>query len=314
MADTEVVGRARKFLGGEEFQFVDANKLWEQLKEEDELSLARLVLKRMREEPASISDGVQSDAKSKLYQQEALLTSKDPELGTAIRHDLALEVLRQAFNYLDKKGPSDKGGSLERAETLGIAGGIYKRRWNDLGQLRDLLQACEFYQRGAECEMGEDAYPHINAACVEDMLAAAGDHPEERRKRAKELREDILKKLPPSSSWFNAATRIEALFGLRRYDEATALLRQTETKRAPWKLRTMAEQHVQLAHLHEERPLEVEKIRRLLLSPRRVGVPGRAQRPARRGSALLRIGWEHRRGLLLAQAARVDAQGQAAHA
>jgi predicted acylesterase/phospholipase RssA len=261
MADTETVGKARRFLAGEDLQFEDAKKLWKQLKKDDELALARRILERMREEPKSISDGVPGSARDELCQQEALLTSKDPELSAAVRHDMALGLLRQGFTYLDKKDPADKGGPVARAETLGIAGGICKRRWNDLGQLKDLLQAGEFYQRGAQCEMGEDAYPHINAAFVEDLLAAAGDDPVERRNRAEKLRKNILEKLPARTGWFNTATRIEALFGLKRYDEATALLGQVTTKPDPWELRTMAEQHVQLAHLHEERPLEVEKIR-----------------------------------------------------
>jgi hypothetical protein len=67
---------------------------------------------------------------------------------------------------------------------LGIAGGICKRKWNDLGQLKDLLRAIEFYQRGTKCDMGDDAYPHINTAFVEDLLAEAGDRSDERRKRA----------------------------------------------------------------------------------------------------------------------------------
>jgi predicted acylesterase/phospholipase RssA len=264
MPETVAVEKARRFLRGEELPFPEANALWKQLKAEVELSVAREVLKRMREKPESISDGVPSDAatKNKLCQQEALLTSKDPELNTATRHDEARKLLSNGFDYLHNPS-SDEGGSVERGETLGIAGGICKRRWNDLGQLKDLLEATEFYQRGAKCEMGDDAYPHINAAFVEDLLAAAGDQPDERRKRANYLRKEILQKLKVSDTWLNAATRAEALFGLKEYDRAAEVLRQIKpsTKPEPWELRTMAEQHAQLAHLHEERPLEIAKIR-----------------------------------------------------
>src|SRR5262249_42363713 len=187
-----------------------------------------------------------------LCRQEALLTSKDPELDTATRHDEALNLLTSGFEFIENK---ELAGD---SETLGIAGGICKRRWNDLGQLKDLVQAAEFYERAAKDELGDDAYPHINAAFLEDLLAAAGDRPAERRERAKELRERILKDLPTSDTWFNAATRTEALFGLGKYAEATEVLRRTgaDVKRAPWELRTLAEQLAQLAYLREERPLE----------------------------------------------------------
>jgi predicted acylesterase/phospholipase RssA len=265
MPDTDAVIQARKFLQGEELRFADATALWKDLKAEDEISLARRVIQQIRHEPASISDGVPTDAPSrnKLCQQEALLTSKDPELDVATRHDEALSVLREGFEYVEGSRSSDDGGSVERGETLGIAGGICKRRWNHLGQLKDLLRAGEFYERGAKCEMGDDAYPHINAAFVEDLLAAAGDEPDDRHKRASDLRKEILQKLAPRATWFNAATRAEAFFGLKQYEKATEVLRRIDpaTKPELWELRTMAEQHAQLAHLHEDRPLEVEKIR-----------------------------------------------------
>jgi hypothetical protein len=41
---------------------------------------------------------------------------------------------------------------------VGIAGGIRKRRWNDLGQLQDLRAAAAFYERGAKNAYGDDAY------------------------------------------------------------------------------------------------------------------------------------------------------------
>src|SRR5262249_5883645 len=254
MSDTETVSNARKFLRGERLKFAEANELWKQLKNEDQLSLARRVLRQLREKPLCLSDGVPNNIQTReiLCRQEALLTSKDPELDTATRHDEALNLLTSGFEFIENK---ELAGD---SETLGIAGGICKRRWNDLGQLKDLVQAAEFYERAAKDELGDDAYPHINAAFLEDLLAAAGDRPAERRERAKELRERILKDLPTSDTWFNAATRTEALFGLGKYAEATEVLRRTgaDVKRAPWELRTLAEQLAQLAYLREERPLE----------------------------------------------------------
>ena len=252
MPDTDAVSHARKFLRGEQLKFAEANALWKRLKKEDQLSLARQVLCQLREKPLCLSDGLPNDTPTKeiLCRQEALLTSKDPELDAATRHDEALTLLANVFGFIENAELAGDG------ETLGIAGGICKRRWNDLGQLKDLVKAAEFYERAAKNELGDDAYPHINAAFIEDLLAAAGDRPAERRERAKKLRERIQKDLPVSGTWFNAATRAEALFGLGKYAEATEALRRVGPKPAPWELRTMAEQLAQLAYLREECPLE----------------------------------------------------------
>ena len=254
MPDTDAVSNARKFLRGEQLKFAEANKLWKQLKNEDQLSLARRVLRQLREKPLCLSDGVPNDTTTKevLYREEALLTSKDPELDAATRHDDALSLLASKFEFIANSKLAGDG------ETLGIAGGICKRRWNDLGQLKDLVLAAEFYERAAKDKLGDDAYPHINSAFLEDLLAAAGDRPAERRERARKLRERIEKDLPASGTWFNAATRAEALFGLGKYAEATETLRRVEAagRPAPWELRTMAEQLAQLAYLREVRPLE----------------------------------------------------------
>jgi tetratricopeptide (TPR) repeat protein len=244
MRESEMVKRARKFLGGENLTFDAAFETLEPLQQEDQLSLARRVLERMRKKPESISGGVPEreirgiPIADHLCQQEALLTSKDPELSAAIRHDQALEILRKAFRFIRENSqlPGD-------AETLGIAGGICKRKWNDLGQIKDLIRAAEFYRRGAENDLKQDPYPHINAAFLEDLLAAAGDQPVERRKPATELRQKIIDELPDKSDWWTVATRAEAFFGLGRYDDATRALEQVakSERRAPWKLRSMAQ-------------------------------------------------------------------------
>jgi predicted acylesterase/phospholipase RssA len=259
MPDTDAVSHAHKFLRGEQLKFAEVDELWKRLKKEDHLSLARQVLRQLREKPRCLSDGMpnQSPTKDVLCRQEALLTSKDPELDAATRHDEALTLLADGFEFIENKQLAGDG------ETLGIAGGICKRRWNDLGQLKDLVQAAEFYERAARNKLGDDAYPHINAAFIEDLLAAAGDLPAERRERAKKLRERIQRDLPVSGTWFNAATHAEALFGLGKYAEATEALRRfgTHVKPAPWELRAMAEQLAHLAYLREEHPLEHQPIR-----------------------------------------------------
>ncbi len=246
---------ARNFLHGGKLPFDEADDLWKQLKREDELSLARQVLARIRS-GEGLLDQLPADRsiRRKLCQQEALFTSKDLELSAGVRHDRALEVLGQEF---DLPSPALDGDG----ETLGIAGGIHKRRWEDLGQLEDLRLAARYYRRGAAGEMGYDAYSHINAAFLQDLLAEAGDDPEQRRKEAEEMRRQILAQLPQleevpdDSKWWNAATRAEAHLGLGEYRAATAALRAQKPP-APWELQTTARQLARLAHMREERPLD----------------------------------------------------------
>ncbi len=210
--------RSRAFLAGANLTFDEANALWRQLLKDDEPSLARSVLSAMRAGD-QLSDGLPAkrSLREKLCQQEAMLTSKDPELSSAVRHDRALEVLTDEFDLDDPR--------FDDVETLGIAGGILKRRWVELGQHRDLQRSAELYLRGAGDDLGEDAYAHINAAFLEDLLASTGDDPGPRRARAKALRERIAEELPVlADNWWNAASRAEALFGLRRYGEAKTAL------------------------------------------------------------------------------------------
>jgi hypothetical protein len=93
-------------------------------------------------------------------------------------------------------------------------------------------------------------------------LAEAGDDPDVRRRRARELRERIVRDLKvQTDNWFNAATRAEANLGLGLYEDAIAAL-DTRAKPAPWELETTARQLATLAHLREEKPLAKPEVRR----------------------------------------------------
>jgi len=255
---SESTARARSFLAGEALYFAEADALWRELKKGDELSLARAVLARLRESDRVgdiLFDAFTTDRaiRAELCQQEAELTSKDGELSAGIRHTRAIELLKNEFGNLHAPELTD-------AETLGIAAGIFKRKWFDLGQLPDLQASAELYERGARGPLGDDAYPHINAAFLEDMLAARGDDPAARRARAAAIRQRIVDELPRSGSWWNAASRAEALLGLGRYSDASAELKAVP-KPPLWKLETSARQMATLAHLRVERPLDDPEIR-----------------------------------------------------
>jgi hypothetical protein len=56
LPDTDTVSHAHKFLWGAQIKFAEANEPWKRLKTEDQLSLARQVLRRC-EKPLCLSDG-----------------------------------------------------------------------------------------------------------------------------------------------------------------------------------------------------------------------------------------------------------------
>ena len=161
-----------------------------------------------------------TDAIDELFRAEAELTSKDPELNAAERHGRALEILAKRF---DVRSPRYDGN----AELLGTAAGIYKRRWQDLGRFDDLKASADFYARGAVGSLGADAYAQINAAFLDDLVAAQGVEPEMRQQRATAIRQRILDNLEPDpTNWWNVASRAEAQVGLGQYAKATLVLRE----------------------------------------------------------------------------------------
>ena len=253
----DYVDDARRFLAGESLDFRQADALWKELLKLDNLPLARATLSRLRQGKYLI-DALPDDKAvlDELCRQEALLTSKDPDLGAATRHRLALDILRERFVLQDPVLDGD-------AETLGIAGGIYKRQWEDLGQYDDLRRAADYYRRGAGGKMTKDAYAHINAAFLEEILASRSDDAIERRSRANEIRTRIIAHIPDTETeWWSAASRAEALLGLRSYDEAAETIAKAKRSEM-WKRQTTTRQMASLAHLLEPEPLRVPGIQDL---------------------------------------------------
>ena len=95
--------------------------LVKQLKREKAFGYARKLLGLARESLDLAADG---QVKLKLAQEHALCTYKDPDLPVRSRLDRALEILNAADALLE----------TENRETLGLAGAIFKRRWEVAGQ------------------------------------------------------------------------------------------------------------------------------------------------------------------------------------
>ncbi|HYJ14262.1 MAG TPA: tetratricopeptide repeat-containing protein, partial [Candidatus Limnocylindria bacterium] len=250
---------ALEYLAGAAQRFEVLNKLRKQLKSENEITLARRMIAKLRKEEALL-DELPLSQKADLCRQQAELTSKDPELSVNSRHDIALKILGDMFAL-------DSVALNGDAETLGIAGGICKRRWIDLGQYEDLQRAAEYYRRGALGPVGEDGYAQINAAFMQDLLAHASGTESSIRQEANKIREKILNELPAldkvkaDNQWWNAATRAEALFGLGRYSEAAAAIKACPKRPETWCLQSAAQQFAVLAQLRDKRPLQNPELR-----------------------------------------------------
>ena len=88
---------ALEYLGGAAQLFEVLNKLRKQLKSENEITLARRVIAKLRKEE-DLLDELPPGQKAELCRQQAELTSKDPELSVNSRHDIALKILSDMFD------------------------------------------------------------------------------------------------------------------------------------------------------------------------------------------------------------------------
>jgi predicted acylesterase/phospholipase RssA len=165
-----------------------------------------------------------SEIYPQVFQKYAVYTYKDPDLPVAWRLDRALKILK------DSKGARDLL-TTEDQETLGIAGAIYKRKWEIDGQRQHLERALSYYLKGyaqgapadsrsdilgylqknpdANLRADDDrGYNGINAAFILDLLAyqeeeeaknakVPSDTAERRREHARRIREEIVRSVPP---------------------------------------------------------------------------------------------------------------------
>lgn len=225
-------------------------ELAELLRDNDQFSYARRLFRRLSE----------ADGKDvKLRQQHALCTYKDRELPATRRLDRALEIL-QAEEPLEES---------TNGETLGLAGAVYKRKWQAEGKLADLESAYRAYLRGYDRPDEADPkyddereYDGINAAFVLDLLAGAaerdtsggGPQAKQLRDEASAIRANLVealraKRAEGRENEWDPATLAEALFGLERFDEATLELETVRAKQTGWKRETTAAQLGEIARL-----------------------------------------------------------------
>ena len=235
-------------------------KLAEQLKTATAFNYARRILARAAGD-ATLEQG---KLKLKIYQRWSLCTYKDSDLPADARLDKALNILCQIEDL----------ATATNQETLGIAGAIYKRKWEIDNQKLQLERSLLYYRRGYEQGAANDqGYNGINAAFVLDLLAyqeeeaaakinSTSDIAKERRAEAHRIREDITQVVPPladkpetaylKKEWRFYSTVAEAHFGIGNYDEAVNWLERGEEKTKPvadWEKESTLKQLARLAIL-----------------------------------------------------------------
>ena len=261
--ESDHVDKARGILQGElKVAPTEILDLVKSLKAEMKFSYARRVLGRARND-ARIE--VNKKDKLKIFQESALCTYKDEDLPADERLDSALRILDEIAKF-------DTGTDQE---TLGLRGGIYKRKWEIDNQRENLERSLFYYLRGYEQGPRNDqGYTGINAAFVLDRLASLEQHEaeragrtspvaDERRQKALEIRKDIAKQVgdlinDPEHEWVTVkwwyyATLAEAHFGLEDYDEAVKWIYEGQAKAKPiyeWEQETCARQLAAIARLH----------------------------------------------------------------
>lgn len=176
---------------------------------------------------------------SYLVQQQALATykSKSPDAVTSLRN------ARTVLSELKPDTSSD-------AETVGLWGAIHKRLWEVTQDARDLNTAIRSYARGYFIK--DDYYNGINFAYLLNVRAAhsSGDDAIADRVQARRIRREVLElcdralateglaSAPPlgradqESVFWLYATKVEALFGLGRQNDASAF-REAIVNHAP---------------------------------------------------------------------------------
>ena len=260
---------AERFIGGDALSAAQADAIWRACKADEAFSQARRVLTR-RCDPVPPSD--------ELREQWALMTSSDPDLAASVRHDWALQIL-------------DARLDTSSAETLGIAGGIFKRRWEWDGRTASLEHslahylapidrgwtpsvAIEDHDRGGTGVTAHDGYPAINAAFVCDLLAEQTNDPISQgayRVRADALRRRITEAIAARDYW-TQATLAEAWFGLGDIARAESLLRAaSQLNPDPWQRRATADQMARLGSLRGIAYADTTRVVQALVGEGRTG-------------------------------------------
>ena len=258
----EAERRAREIIRGVSAQSNDVLDLEKVLRSGRRFGLARKILERIKDRADVVGD---RKLGLKVSQKHALCTYKDADLPADQKLDDAERILQAAA---DLKTTRDQ-------ETLGLAGSIYKRKWELTAQERHLETSLSYYFRGYQAGVANDyGYTSINAAFVLDVLCdlenvesqpapLVAATAAQRRSLAQRIRQDIVEALPalpnqPGNAWLNdtwwfLVTLGEAYFGLDDCPNAEKWLMQGAALRdvPDWEQESTARQLAALLRVKE---------------------------------------------------------------
>jgi len=183
-------------------------KVAKELNKHDEFGYAWRILAKALTLP-----GIQNEPEYvEIVQRTALATYKDVNLPLEKRLDDALTILK------NRAGLTDNDGRITSRdkETLGLAGAIWKRKWEADNRREHLEESFRFYERAYKEEPAKEyadegytgvnadqGYTAINAAYVSDMLGYLeartepdSDVVKKRRADARAIRERIVAEVP----------------------------------------------------------------------------------------------------------------------
>jgi predicted acylesterase/phospholipase RssA len=214
---------------------------------ERQFGYARRLLALARRDP-SVNDD--PSFRTLLRQQHAECTYKDPDLSDQLRYERAIQILAEC---------DDLAHTTDR-ETLGIAGAIYRYKWEAFAQSPDLEKSLHYYRRAYETGIKEDyGCTAVNTAFVYDLI---GDPI-----TAKKIREEIVQATPAllaekpalNEDWRFQVAIAEAWFGLEQYKLATPALTAaaaiaSDPERVPeWEYESAARRLAAIARLQMQR-------------------------------------------------------------
>ncbi|WP_321960042.1 tetratricopeptide repeat-containing protein [Paraburkholderia sp. J7] len=219
---------AREIIGGKDAKLTEVLALEEVLRRGRKFGTARKILERCADHRDLVGNAA---LRLKVGQKRALCTYKDPDLANDKKLDDAFRILQ---SVADLETTDDQ-------ETLGLAGAIFKRKWELTAQVRYLESSFAFYYRGYRQGVETDfGYTAINAAFVLECLADIVSVPDQpanidvslspQRREAMAIRREIVDKLPslpeqPGKEWLRKrwwflVTLGEAYFGLEACEPA----------------------------------------------------------------------------------------------
>jgi len=230
--------------------------LVKELKKENAFGYARRILELARKDRS-----IDYQTGLKLDQECALCTYKDPDLPLTKRLEYALKTLKEG--RLDLHHITDQ-------ETLGLAGAIYKRKWEADGEIQHLERSLYYYDRGYQQGPEKDqGYTSINAAYILDLLAHQASieskevgktsvSVQQYQEKARKIRNHLIESLVPeeslkSKNYWLLVTIAEAYFGLEEFEKAKPWLTKAKDLEGTeeWHVESTTRQLAHLAMLHE---------------------------------------------------------------